>query len=246
MKSFIIGIAGVKNSGKDTVASMINYIFAVGVTRATYAEYIVKRKSIDNTYKDRVVHFADGLKDILSYLYNIPRDMFDERQVKDNMYYNLRSGKFLPDYVVENQPDIEIVTIDRLKSFSLNIILECAKDKSVYIKLRTLMQYFGTNICREQLANNIWIRQTTNKAIDIAESRRLCLIPDVRFADEAKAIECNNDSLYGGVIMIKRDDCDNTKHPSEVMDFTANFEIDNNSTLLVLFYKVLEICQKII
>ena len=71
MKKFIIGIAGAKNSGKDTVASMINYIFAVGVTRASYAEYLIKRTSIDNTYKDRIVHFADGLKDILSNLYNI-------------------------------------------------------------------------------------------------------------------------------------------------------------------------------
>lgn len=246
MKKFIIGIAGVKNSGKDTVASMINYIFAVGITRASYADYLIKRTSIDNTYKDRIVHFADGLKDILSYLYNIPRNMFDERHSKDNMYYNLKSCKFLPDYVVENKPDTEIITIDRLNSFSLNTILECTKDKSVYIKLRTLMQYFGTNICREQLADDIWIKQTMNKAVNIAESRRLCLIPDVRFTNEAEVIKCNNDSLYGGVIMIKRDSCDNTKHSSEVMNFTANFEINNNSTFLMLFYKVLEICQKII
>lgn len=246
MKKFIIGIAGAKNSGKDTVASMINYIFAVGVTRASYAEYLIKRTSIDNTYKDRIVHFADGLKDILSYLYNIPRNMFDERNSKDNMYYNLRSGKFLPDYVVENQSDTEIIIIDKLENFSLNVILNCAKDRPVYIKLRTLMQYFGTNICRKQLADDIWIRQTMNKAVNIAESRRLCLIPDVRFDNEAKAIECNSDSLYGGVIMIKRNSCDNTKHSSEIMDFTADFEIDNNSTFLILFYKVLDICQKII
>lgn len=246
MKKFIIGIAGVKNSGKDTVASIINYIFAVGVTRASYADYLVKRTSIDNTYKDRIVHFADGLKDVLSYLYNIPRNMFDERHSKDIMYYNLRSGKFLPDYVVETNPDAEIITITKLKNFSLNDILNYSENKSVYIKLRTLMQYFGTNICREQLDNNIWIRQTMNKVIDIAESRRLCIIPDVRFANEAQVIKRNNDSLYGGVIMIKRDSCDNTKHSSEIMDFTADFEIDNNNTLLILFYKVLEICQKII
>ena len=58
MKKFIIGIAGAKNSGKDTVASMINYIFAVGVTRASYAEYLIKRTSIDNTYKDRIAKIS--------------------------------------------------------------------------------------------------------------------------------------------------------------------------------------------
>ena len=246
MKNYIIGIIGAKNSGKDTIASMINYIFAVGTTKASYVDYLIKKMNIDHNYKDRIIHFADGLKDVLSIMYNIPRDKFDDRDSKDNMYYNIKSGTFLPCNAVENKPDVEIITIDKLQNHNIKYILDNSKCDFVYIKIRTLMQYFGTNICREQLADDIWIRQTMNKAINIAESRRLCLIPDVRFSNEASAIENNNDSLYGGVIMIKRDSYNNTKHSSEIMDFTANFEIDNNSTLLILFYKVLEICQKII
>ena len=246
MKKFIIGIAGAKNSGKDTVASMINYIFAVGVTRASYAEYIIKRTSIDNTYKDRIVHFADGLKDILSNLYNIPRYIFDERIYKDNMYYNLRSGKFIPDYTIENQPDTEIITIDRLKSFSLNNILSLTKDKSVYIKLRTLMQYFGTNICRTMLSDDIWIKQTMAKIVDVSQSKRVCIVPDVRYLNEKNAIRMINDSLYGVLIKVNRKSCDKDEHSSESINFTTDYEIDNNGTLVQLFYKVLEICQNII
>lgn len=247
MKKFIIGIAGVKNSGKDTVASMINYIFAVGVTRASYAEYLIKRTSIDNTYKDRIVHFADGLKDVLSIIYNIPRQYFNDRKYKDEMWYNIRSNTFCSinaNYSSDNSLFINTIDLDIFCGIA-NYIND-NPNKQIYIKLRTIMQYFATDLCRNKLANDIWIRNTITKAVNIAESRRLCLIPDVRYNNEAEAIECNNGSLYGGVIMIKRNSCDNTKHSSEIMDFTANFEINNNSTLLVLFYKVLEICQKII
>ena len=50
MKNYIIGIAGQKNSGKDTLASMINYIFSAGVTRANYSDWITKRITYDNKY----------------------------------------------------------------------------------------------------------------------------------------------------------------------------------------------------
>ena len=73
MKNYVIGIAGQKHSGKDTVASMINYIFAIGISRVSYSDYLIRKASIEYTYKDRIVHFADGLKDVLSIIYNIPR-----------------------------------------------------------------------------------------------------------------------------------------------------------------------------
>ena len=61
MNSCVIGIAGCKNSGKDTVANMINYIFTVGVTCAKYSDYIIKKQSINISHKDRIVHFADNM-----------------------------------------------------------------------------------------------------------------------------------------------------------------------------------------
>lgn len=249
MKNYIIGIAGKKNSGKDTIADMINYIFAIGITKASYVDYISKRMSIKITHNDRIIHFADGVKDVLSIIYNITRSKFDDRECKDDMYYNLKSGKFFLTSTIENQTNVEIITIDRLKKSNINAILKCSKDKLVYIKLRTLMQYFGTDICRDKLADDIWIRHTISKAIDIAESRRICIIPDIRFANEAKAIKNHDCSLYGGVIMVKREQNDSlnkTKHSSEIIDVNADFTIDNNGSLMILFYKVLNICQQMI
>lgn len=250
MKSFIIGIAGAKNSGKDTIASMINYIFAVGVTRATYGDYLIKKVKIDNTNADRVVHFADNMKDAMSIIFGIPRCTFNDRQKKDNAYWDYFNKTFVSfaDVIRDNDAFVIHDTDELYYTKPLSEMIKSAMEehRHLYIKIRTLMQYFGTDICRYFLDEDIWIRSTMVKVANIADARRLCIIPDVRFANEADAIRFVSSPLYGEVIKVNRNNDDNSKHSSEIMNFTTDFEIDNDSTLLILFYKVLEICQKII
>lgn len=243
MKNYIIGIAGVKGSGKDTIASMINYIFAVGISKANYAEWILKQDSFDCTNRDRILHFADSLKDVLSIIYGIPRNYFDDRNYKDEYYFNLRSRKFVNDLGVRN--NAHVITIGDLNILSLNEWLCSVTHTQVYIKLRTLLQYFGTNVCRRHLGGDIWIKAAMNRIVDKATSRHICIVPDVRFENEANAIKCNDASLYGGVIKIIRDSCEKDNHASETQTFDADFVIENNGTIINLFYKVLQICQTI-
>ena len=250
MKSFIIGIAGAKNSGKDTIASMINYIFAVGVTRATYGDYLIKKVKIDNTHADRIVHFADNMKDAMSIIFGIPRYAFEDRQKKDNDYWDYFNKTFVSFAdVIRDNNSLVIHNTDKLyytNPLSKMIKIAIKEDKRLYIKVRTLMQYFGTDICRYFLDDDIWIHSTMVKIANVADTRRLCIIPDVRFANEAKAIQSVSEPLYGGVIKVSRGNNDNSEHSSEIIDFTVDFEIDNNSTLMQLFYKVLEICQTLV
>ena len=243
MKNFVIGIAGAKNSGKDTVASMINYIFAAGVSKAKYQDWVIKQAVYDNEYKDRIIHFADPIKDILSIIFNIPRKYFDDRIYKDVYWYNIRAGYFAN--IDKNRITSEVLlTIKDLeKGFTIPQLIDNYGGKHVYVKLRTLMQYFATNICKSYFGEDIWIRSAMSKIVDIAESRRVCIVPDVRFANEAEAIMTDSDSLYGVVIMVKRDNHVEPEHCSEIIDFKCDFEIDNNSNLFQLFYKVLNICQ---
>lgn len=246
MRNCIIGIAGNKNSGKDTVASIINYIFHVGVTKASYRNWIVKRASIDYKYKNRVIHFADGLKDVLSIIYNIPREYFDDRKYKDELWYNIRTGKFCEQNSRDTSLDgVTITSNDLNEFFGISSSLNANPNKNVYIKLRTIMQYFGTDICRGFLADDIWIRQTMTKAVNITNNYDICVIADVRFSNESNAVMINNASLYGQVIMVNRDNCVKDDHSSETIDIKYNYTIDNNSNIMNLFYKVLEICQKI-
>ena len=250
MKSYIIGLAGNKNSGKDTVASMINYIFAVGITKAKYSDWVLKRASYDETYKDRIVHFADSLKDCLSIIYNIPRRYFDDRQYKDEMYYSFATGKFVAKQSIEQyKQHYNIITNEVLKHSSLKDEFETYNELHHVITLRTLMQYFGTEVCRENLGHNIWIKSAIGKIADVAISRRLCIVPDVRFTNETAAIHFDNLSLYGRVVRINRN-TDNTGkhdyHDSEIIAFSTDYSINNNGTMSELFFNVLDICQKII
>lgn len=250
MKSFIIGITGAKNSGKDTIASMINYIFAIGVTRATYGDYLIKKVKIDNTNADRVVHFADNMKDAMSIIFGIPRCTFNDRQKKDNAYWDYFNKIFVSfaDVIRDDKAFVIHNTDELYEDATLaDVITWCNKeDKHLYIKIRTLMQYFGTDICRRFIDENIWIRSAMVKIANVAAARRLCIIPDVRFANEAEAIRFVDSPLYGGVIKVNRDSDDSSKHSSEIIDFTVDFEIDNDGTLMQLFYKVLEICQTLV
>lgn len=61
---------------------MINYIFVTGITRSNYADYVIRRKSIDISHKDRIIHFADSMKDAMSIIFSIPRSAFDDRVKK--------------------------------------------------------------------------------------------------------------------------------------------------------------------
>lgn len=247
MKSYIIGIAGIKGSGKDTVANMINYIFAKGVTNATYANYVVMAKKTQYTKSDRVIHFADIPKRIISLMFGIPVSKLNDRKYKDEMFYNLNSGTFLEPTTVIYDDRYSIIDIDYLTHYSLAQAIKYNIGKTPIIKVRTLLQYVGTEIGRKQLFDDIWVKRCIANAVDVAEARRLCIIADVRFANEANAISnINNDFLYGGVIVIKRNNIDKCEHESENIDFTGDFEIINDGTLMNLFYKVLDICQKII
>lgn len=247
MKSYIIGIAGAKNSGKDTVANMINYIFAKGVTKANYADYVVMAKRIQYTQSDRIIHFADNVKRIVSTMFGIPFSKLNDRKYKDKMFYNLITETFLEpnDIIYDNR--YTIIDIDYLTHYSLSDAIKHNIGKVPIIKVRTLLQYIGTEIGRKQIGDDIWIKRCIANAVDIAEGRRLCIIPDVRFINEANVIEnINTNHLYGGVIVVKRPNNGNSEHESETIDFVGDIEIVNSGTLMQLFYKVLEICQIII
>ena len=250
MKSYIIGLAGNKGCGKDTVASMINYIFAVGITKAKYSDWVLKRTSYDETYKDRIVHFADSLKDCLSIIYNIPRQYFDDREYKDNMYYNLRTGEFIhKDKINQRGYHYFVINVETLNHSSIREKIETYDELFPLITIRTLMQYFGTEVCRNNLGRDIWVRSSISKIVEVAANRRLCVVPDVRFTNEAAVIHRDIPSLYGRVVRITRS-TNNTGerdyHDSEIIAFSTDYSIANNGTMDELFFKVLDICQKII
>lgn len=247
MKDFIIGICGHKRAGKDTVASMINYIFGTGVTRAKFAEWYVHKLAFDEQYKDRIIHFADPLKDIISIMFNIKRDLFDDPTYKDNLWYNFELGKFVTDeYISKLSMPSKYITIDMLREESLKNIFDRSTDFMNCIKLRTLMQYIGTDIIRNNINDKLWINLTRSKMLDKARERHICIIPDVRFENEANVIRTKKQYLYGVLIKINRKTDKTDNHVSEHLITDTDYIIDNYENITSLFYKVLEVAQKLV
>ena len=236
-KVTIVGIKGFKGSGKDTVASMISYILHDGIMKANYDTWLLYHKNDFIENDEIIIHFADKLKDDISEFCGIDRKLLDRQEIKENYYYNFKTGIVSTNikeatYVVDKWNDA-VLEYDNLSTLLL-------LNNNVSIKIRVLLQYYGTNIIRNHFWHEAFIRYTMNKAFDIRNSKGQCIIADARFDnDECKAIkDC------GGMIIrvdrrVNNDNYDN--HESEQIKISQDdYVIDNTGTLVGLFYKVLK------
>ena len=233
-KVTIAGIKGFKGSGKDTVASMISYILHDGIMKANYDTWLLYHKNDFIENDEIIIHFADKLKDDIAAFCNIDRKLLDRQDIKENYYYNFKTG-----IVFTNIKDIDCVINTVLEYDNLSTLL-LLNNNNVSIKIRALLQYYGTNVIRNHFWHEAFIRYTMNKAFDIRNSKGQCIIADARFDnDECKAIrDC------GGMIIRVDRKSNNDNHDShESEQITINkddYVIDNTGTLVGLFYKVLK------
>lgn len=233
-KVTIVGIKGFKGSGKDTVASMISYILHDGIMKASYDTWLLYHKNDFIENDEIIIHFADKLKDDISEFCGIDRKLLDRQDIKENYYYNFKTG-----IVSTNIKDIGYVINTVLEYDNLSTLL-LLNNNNVSIKIRVLLQYYGTNVIRNHFWHEAFIRYTMNKAFDIRNSKGQCIIADARFDnDECKAIrDC------GGMIIRVDRKSNNDNHDShESEQITINkddYVIDNTGTLVGLFYKVLK------
>lgn len=242
----IIGIAGKAKSGKDTVAGMIAYIIREGLFRADYRNWSIRFDKPGVTREiGAIIHFADFVKDICSRVFLIDRYCFDSILYKEQLCYLMDSGVFVKlnevpkDYIIANHAILSTTSIaSLLKGYN----------NKVAISLRTMLQYVGTELGRNQLGENCWINATMSNAGIIRNRFGFCAIADVRFANECDAIRKQKG---GFVIKIKRSNDDEIKpkgsiHISESLEgINPDFIIDNDSNKFKLFHQVLAVLDKI-
>lgn len=234
-KVTIVGIKGFKGSGKDTVASMISYILHDGIMKANYDTWLLYHKNGFVENDEIIIHFADKLKDDISEFCGIDRKLLDRQDIKEENYYNFKTGIVSTNikdatYVVDKCND----AILKYNDLSLYLALY---NNNVSIKIRVLLQYYGTNIIRNHFWEEAFIRYTMNKAFDIRNSKGQCIIADARFEDECEAIK----QCGGMIIRVDRKFNNNDNHESEQIKISQDdYVIDNTGTLVGLFYKVLK------
>lgn len=222
-KSNIIAIGGLKNSGKNEAANMLQYCLNSPKFMHHFWCYKLFR-GVFNGY--RITSFAHPLKRTLAALLNVPIEMFDLRSFKENTYI------YFPTLTMTDHPNSDLVISDN--KFSRAIM---NKDFSFltnnYITIRQLLQCFGTEIMRGLFGDNLWILST------LKESGKL-IISDLRFKVEAEALK----QLNGTLIYINRVGCVPGNHASEKESIellnTNQFDyvINNDGSLRDLFNKI--------
>lgn len=241
---FIIAFTGKANAGKDTCGSIVHYINKVGVGKAKYEEW---KKLYDLNKLSNNFHFASNVKRCLSIMFGISVELFDDREYKDKKYYCVEEHRFINKNQLDDRK-YEEISIEHLKEHTLKdsiINLKCFGKKAV-VTLRTLMQYFATEIGRNQLMENIWIYSTiSNIRAYLERSNKVAAITDLRFYGEAEAIQKQDCITY--IIRVNRPDKEESfNHISEQGDFDVDYTIDNTSSLMALFYKVVKMYQELI
>lgn len=188
----IIAISGLKNSGKSTVASMIEFLFNTPKIFHSYFWYrhqkLIPKKKIYKT-----VAFADPIKEMLSHLLNMDREDFESRGIKENCFVNFSSfckvytngigSQFIPEYL----PDSKFSKLAKEWNPKLS--------KEYYLSIRQVMQLFGTEIMRNILDDKIWINCVLNRS-----NKNNLIISDLRFITEYEEIKKRN----GFIIYIDR------------------------------------------
>lgn len=199
----IIGISGKIGSGKDTIASIINYLLSTKELEdsISYEEYLTSQsKYIDRDKEFEIKKFADKLKDVVCILINCTRDELEDQDFKNKelgeewWYYNTGDN----DYPILI-PFLTVHSVnDKINKSLLKYLIKLTP--------RKLLQLIGTECGRKIIHPNIWVNslfsnyQLNDYSIDQTSSLELTksdkdirypnwAITDLRFKNELEAIK---------------------------------------------------------
>lgn len=176
--------------------------------------------------------FAGALKSTLAVLLNIPAELFEDRDFKENSYI------FFPTITITKHPNKKQILSDKkfsrcLERKDLNFL------KTHYLTGRQALQCFGTEIIKDLFGQYFWVNRTLLNQHNI-------IISDLRFKTEYESVVRNN----GVCIYIDRGiEPGNHRSEKEVYDLYKEGKfsnvIYNDGTLEDLFYKCKEIIKNI-
>lgn len=222
----IIGLAGLKQSGKSTTCNILHGI--VLKERGMISEYSIGKQGelliktpdltewsvFDINRKDeefvafaekemwpyvKSYSFADPLKTIATELFNIPhKNVYGTNKDKNQKIKHLK-WRNMPTWRSSKLVDS--------------------------MTAREFLQYFGTDIMRK-IWEPVWCSGTINKIVK--EDSQLAIIADVRFPNEVQSIKDNNGYVYWMQRAVFED-----THASEVTLLPENYDHDNFDGTLI-------------
>lgn len=231
MMNKIIAISGTKATGKTTTGDMLRFMLSTPKFLHHYWIYerFPKLKLKGNWLN---VSFAGSLKQMLAVLLRVPVEMFEDRDFKENVFVDFN------DLTFHRREDLKKYQILSDSKFSRKVKEMSIDVRANMLSIRQLLQYWGTEIQRRYLGDQLWSLTT----LKLAETHDL-IISDMRFKVEAEMVK----ERGGIVIYIDRPGCEVGNHQSEKEAFElyqegkCDYVIHNNGTLKDLFEKCKDI-----
>lgn len=250
----IIGISGKINSGKDTVAAIIQYL--IWKNKVEKGEKI----NLHYTFKDftnskfggntlsnwQIKKFADKLKDIVCLLIGCTREQLEDREFKEKelgeewWYYKLPTGELL-NYKSSKEFNFTTITLIKLTP-------------------RKLLQLLGTECGRQIIHPDIWVNALMSEykgttytdvssdcprqgVYDVTETDELIygsiktdypnwIITDMRFPNELKAVKDK-----GGITIRVNRDTEYLKCIEDPVYFVETYVKVNNEKIELREYE---------
>lgn len=175
--------------------------------------------------KWRITSFAKPLKEVLAIILNTDVNKFEDRDFKENYFVCGEISKVVPRKLLDDE---DILSDNK---FTKLIKSGSPLPPKTWLSIRQLMQYFGTEVCRNWFGEYIWINATLNNITHPT------IVSDLRFKNEFVTVK----SLNGKIIYINRDICKPGTHASErelIELYNQNefdYVVNNNSSLKDLF-----------
>jgi len=186
----LIGISGKKNSGKDLVYNIINYLYIKYKYPNIYKAYFLDFDMyLEHRKKDKVswlgfenIKFANKLKDIVCLLIGCTREQLEDRDFKEKelgeewrrwywSYYKVSSdfntkGKISGYFNSKEKAEEGKSDFKEILYKSDNWEL-----KSEILTPRILLQEIGTDLFRNQLHSDIWVNSVFSNYKEINKSK---------------------------------------------------------------------------
>ena len=219
MNTNLIGISGKIGSGKDTVATIIQYLTldpqVFSMTNADILADLDHKGYVAGKSRYQVKKFAGKLKTIASLLTGIPVEKFEDQEFKKEDLGIEWAYHYPGEYYDDGKPVM------------------------VRMSVRQLLQKLGTEAMREGLHTNVWVNAlfADYRPIKLSQDDpSYWLVTDTRFPNEAEAI-----TERGGILLrIERPGASTGDHPSETAldDYPFEHVIMNDGDLNDLINKV--------
>jgi hypothetical protein len=213
-----ITLAGKKQVGKDTSAGLIYNLIYPTIQR-TDQFLNGHRIHPKEAYQIHVVHFADALKKACSLIFGISmQDMeSEEGKLKPTTVVWPNFGTYIPQHESFRQPD---------GTMPMRKVYFPTRDTTNYMTVREILQFVGTDLLRNQLDPDIWVRSVFNQPYGQDD---IVIIADCRFPNEAVFAKEN-----GLLIKIERGTAQKDTHISETaLDSYSSYDeiVDNNGNI---------------